>query len=212
MVGDAPNVRLASEADIPALARMLARSFADDPVARWSCRSPALLPQTLERFHAARLRQLIGHRAVWTTPALESAAVWAPPKRWRTTLRDDLQLARAHLRPRILAHPRTLLSVPLVASGLLGVERRHPPAPAHWYLAVLGTDPQAQGRGLGSAVLGPILQGCDEDEIGAYLESSKERNIDFYARHGFRVTAELRLPRGPRVWAMWREPRARAAG
>ena len=197
---------------MPALAAMLARAFLDDPVAMWSCRAPALLPSTLERFHAARLRQLLHHGAVWTTDGCESAAVWAPPGHWRTTASDDLALARALVRPRLLAHPRALVAVPVVGAGLLRIERSHPPAPDHWYLAVLGTDPSAQGRGLGSAVLGPILQGCDADEIGAYLESSKERNLDFYARHGFRVTRELRLPRGPRVWAMWREPRARGDG
>ena len=43
--------------------------------------------------------------------------------------------------------------------------------------------------------------------VAAYLESSKEQNIDLYARHRFRVTQELRLPDGPKLWAMWREPR-----
>ncbi|MHB1538359.1 MAG: GNAT family N-acetyltransferase [Solirubrobacteraceae bacterium] len=75
-----------------------------------------------------------------------------------------------------------------------------------WYLAVLGTDPESQGRGLGSGALTPVLRGCDADGVCAYLESSKERNIDFYARHGFRVRRELQLPRGPKLWAMWREP------
>jgi hypothetical protein len=57
-------------------------------------------------------------------------------------------------------------------------------------------------------MLEPVLKQCDADGIAAYLESSKERNIDFYARHGFRVTGELRLPRGPTVWPMWRDPLA----
>ena len=204
-----PLVRLASDRDVPALAAMLARAFDDDPVAAWSCRSASLRPSMLRRFHAARLRQLIRRGAVWTTADRSSVAVWAAPGNWRTTTVEDIALARSLLRPRVLAHPRTLLATPLVAAGLLGIERRHPPDPAHWYLAVLGTEPAAQGRGLASAALAPILQGCDADEVGAYLESSKQRNLDFYARHGFRVTRELRLPRGPKVWAMWREPRAR---
>jgi ribosomal protein S18 acetylase RimI-like enzyme len=95
----------------------------------------------------------------------------------------------------------------MVIWGLLGAQRLHPEDPPHWYLAILGTDPSAQGRGLGSAMMGPILEGCDREGLGAYLESSKERNVDFYARHGFRVTGERRLPRGPRLWPMWRDPR-----
>ena len=72
---------------------------------------------------------------------------------------------------------------------------------------MLGTDPAAQGRGIGSALLGAVLRTCDEDGVPAYLESSKERNLAYYARHGFRVREELDLPRGPRVWLMWRDPR-----
>jgi ribosomal protein S18 acetylase RimI-like enzyme len=194
-----PTMRRATPEDLPALARMLTRAFLDDPVAMWSCRPDALRPEVLERFQAARLAQLLADGEVWTTPELSSAALWALPKRWKTTPRQDLALAR------IVLHPRLLVRAPLVVSGFLGLERKHPHHPPHWYLAVLGTDPPAQGQGLGSGVLRPVLEQCDADGVGAYLESSKERNIDFYARHGFRVTAELRLPRGPKMWAMWRE-------
>jgi ribosomal protein S18 acetylase RimI-like enzyme len=187
---------------VPALARMLMRAFLDDPVAIWSCPPDKLRPRVLERFNGARLRHLLGEQEIWTTPELASAALWAPPERWKTTPRQDLELTRCILRPRLL--PRA----PLIARGLLGMERRHPHTPPHWYLAVLGTDPTAQGQGLGSAVLAPVLEQCDRDGVGAYLESSKERNIAFYARHGFRVTEELHLPRGPSMWAMWRDPRA----
>ena len=97
--------------------------------------------------------------------------------------------------------------IALVGAGLLKLERIHPPDPPHWYLAVLGTDPSAQGRGLGSAVMRSVLERADGEGTCAYLESSKERNVDFYARHGFRLAGELQLPRGPTMWPMWREPR-----
>ena len=71
---------------------------------------------------------------------------------------------------------------------------------------MLGTDPPAQGRGLGSAVLRPGLELCDREGLPAYLESSKESNVGFYARFGFRVTEEVRMPGdGPSVWLMWRD-------
>jgi GNAT superfamily N-acetyltransferase len=193
-------MRRANSEDLPALARMLARAFRDDPVARWSCPPERLRPGVLERFHGTRLRQLLAHNEIWTSDELACAALWAPPQRWRTTWQEDLAIARCVERPRLVAR------VPLAMVGLLGVEREHPREPPHWYLAVLGTDPPAQGHGLGSATLRPVLEQCDADGVGAYLESSKERNIDFYARHGFRVTRELRLPFGPKVWPMWRDP------
>jgi ribosomal protein S18 acetylase RimI-like enzyme len=195
------SVRRATEADVPTLATTLARAFFDDPVAIWACHHDRLRPTVLERFYRARLRQLVGEREVWTASGGSSVALWAPPERWRTTLREDVVLTRS------LLHPRLITRLPKVTRGLLGIERVHPQDPPHWYLAFLGTDPSAQGQGLGSAVIGPVLEQCDDDGVCAYLESSKERNIAFYARHGFRVTGELRLPRGPRMWPMWRDPR-----
>jgi ribosomal protein S18 acetylase RimI-like enzyme len=199
--GTGAQVCRAGAADLPVLTRMLTRAFDDDPVARYGCPRDELRPWMLERFHAARNRQMLRSGEIWMSAGGESAAVWAAPDRWRSAVRDDLAFSRAML------HPRLLRRAPLVGWGLHGIERRHPAAPPHWYLATLGTDPEAQGRGLGTAVLAPVLEECDRDGIGAYLESSKERNLDYYARFGFRVTRELRLPRGPRVWLMWRDPR-----
>jgi len=197
-----PTPRRARAGDLPALARMLARAFGDDPVARWSAPRDGPRAQLLERFHATRIRHALPEQEVWTEPGLSGAAVWLPPQRWRTTPRQDLELGRCMVAPGLLRR------APLVWWGFVReVELRHPPSPPHWYLAVLGTEPSAQGRGIGSALLAPVLERCDDDGVGAYLESSKERNIAFYARHGFRVMRVLRLPRGPRMWAMWRDPR-----
>ena len=170
------SVRRASAQDIPALAAMLARAFLDDPVASWAWRPDELRLGALERFQAVRLRQLIADDEIWTTDDLTCAALWAPPGHWHMTLRETAMLVPCFLRPRLFVR------MPLVALGWEKLERAHPRKPPHFYLAVLGTEPEAQGRGLGSAVLGAVLRQCDGDQVGAYLESSKERNIDFYAR------------------------------
>jgi ribosomal protein S18 acetylase RimI-like enzyme len=200
-VTEGPQVRRARAEDVPTLGAMLARAFLDDPVASWAFKPQRLRFDALERFQVTRLRQLMAEEEVWITDDLMSAALWAVPGRWHMSVRETLALTPCFLRPRLFAR------VPLVALGWEKLERVHPRRPAHYYLAVLGTDPQAQGQGLGSAVLGPVLEQCDRDGLGAYLESSKERNIDFYARHGFRVTGEIRLLRGPKMWQMWRDPR-----
>jgi ribosomal protein S18 acetylase RimI-like enzyme len=196
----AAEVRRATQSDAPAIAAMLGRAFLDDPVAAWAWPREHLREHALRRFHTVRLRQLLPDAEVWMSGDGSSAALWAPPERWRTTLLQDA----AHLVA--FGHPLLAHRAPLVTYGWLGLARHHPADPAHYYLAVLGTDPASQGRGLGSAVLAPVLEQCDRHGIGAFLESSKESNIAFYARHGFRVLEEVWLPRGPRMWAMWRDP------
>ena len=53
----------------------------------------------------------------------------------------------------------------------------------------------------------PVLVHCDREGLPCYLESSKERNVPFYRRHGFEVVQEVSLPGdGPSIWTMWREP------
>lgn len=197
----AGGARRATRADLAALAPMLARAFEDDPVAAWVSPRPGVRARMLERFHAARLRHLVGHGDVWMTPGGEAAAVWAPPELGATNLRHELELVAT------LRSPRLWARLPKVQSGLKEVESRHPHEPPHYYLAVLGTEPSQQGRGLGSAALTPVLEQCDRDGICAYLESSKERNVDYYARFGFRTVRTVSLPEGPPMWLMWREPR-----
>lgn len=194
-----PPVRRATAEDVPAIAAALARAFHDDPVFAWACPSARRRPAFGERFFARRLRQLLALDEVWTTEDRAGAALWAPPGHGRMSLRETLELLPAVWAGR---RPERL---PLVLTGLERAEARTPSQP-HVLLAVLGTDPAAQGRGVGSALLAPVLRECDQDGVPAFLKSSKERNIAFYARHGFRVTSELTLPRGPRVWFMWREP------
>jgi len=194
------SIRLASSADANRIAESLALAFEDDPV------MALLFPDTSSRgrrltrfFRTVLLVQHLDQGACFTDADLTAAALWNLPGQWHLTpgrlLRGSLGFVSAF---------GTNLPVALRALG--AVERAHPHAP-HYYLAVLGTRPDRQGTGLGSSVLQPVLERCNHDGLGAYLESSKERNIPFYRRHGFEVTGEIRLPGGPLVWPMWRDPR-----
>ena len=72
----------------------------------------------------------------------------------------------------------------------------------------VGVDPDWQGRGLGAALMRPILDRCDADGVAAYLEASSPRNRVLYERHGFVVTKELSVADSPSLYGMWRAPRA----
>jgi ribosomal protein S18 acetylase RimI-like enzyme len=98
----------------------------------------------------------------------------------------------------------------LALRARLRMEGRHPRKPPHWYLAVMGVDPQWQGRGIGSKLMRPALETLDAEGMPAYLEASTPRSRALYERHGFAVTGEFNLPSGgPPLWQMWREPAGR---
>jgi ribosomal protein S18 acetylase RimI-like enzyme len=188
-------IRLATRDDVPELCGSLARAFTDDPVLTWSVPSERRRPGLSARFFRERLRTLMAEELVFCDEQRRGAALWAPPDNWRTSLGELLRM-------RIVTRRSPAF---LVASQR--VEKAHPHEP-HYYLSVLGVDPAAQGQGLGSRLMAPMLERCDREGVPAYLESSKPSNVPFYERHGFRVTRELPFPfGGPMLWLMWRDPR-----
>jgi GNAT superfamily N-acetyltransferase len=195
------NVRRATEADVEPMAAQLCRSFFDDPVIAHVFRNAARRNDGMRRYFTTQMRgDYLPYGGCYTTDDHLGAAVWGPPGKpllagWAgiVNLVSVLPYVAAHL-----ASTLQMLNL---------IESMHPHEP-HWYLATLGTDPEAQGKGIGSALLRPVLDHCDEEGWPAYLESSKERNVPFYARHVFTVVKEVPLPRGgPTFWTMWREPR-----
>lgn len=191
------SVLPARREDFAPLAKVLARAFHDDPLTAWFYPDAGRRPIHARRFFAIRLRQLAAQQLAYTTPELAGAALWAGPGLWRDDARQSLML---------------LPMLPVLASRLRQVARavreieRHHPAEPHFYLSVVGTDPRRQGRGIGSALLAPVLDRCDARALPAFLECSKESNVRFYSRLGFVVTDRIVLPEGPPLWLMWRSP------
>ena len=196
-------MRPARPEDFAPLAEVLARAFYDDPVTAWFYPDAERRLRHGRRFFAIRLRQLAGHGLIFTDDARSGAALWTPPGHWREDFRQSLRMLP--MLPVLLPH------IVRTTRAVREIERHHPVAP-HYYLSVVGTDPDKQGGGVGSALLAPVLRICDETGAAAYLESSKESNVSFYARHGFAVTERIELPEGPPLWLMWREPSGRRTG
>lgn len=195
------GARQANNQDIKPMAAALARAFDDDPVMAWLFGDhPGRRLTRLRRFFSHEAKRHGVHGQVLTTESHEGGAFWDPPGRWRESWADVLRSLPA-------LGPALGMRMPRALRGLSMIERAHPHEP-HWYLAVLGTDPSAQGRGIGGSLLQPVLDRCDQQGLGAYLESSKERNLAYYARFGFEVTGEITLPGGPPIWPMWRHARA----
>jgi GNAT superfamily N-acetyltransferase len=199
---DGSDVRKVTEADVPRLVEALARAFDDDPMVGW------LYPDSSRRRHRLLLgfdlflrRLWLPHDECYTTDRLAGGALWMPPGTWRASVFQQLRLLPATVR----FAGRDFFRFVRFANGL---ESKHPRDP-HYYLPVIGVEPQWQGKGFGAAVLRPILERCDREGLPAYLEASSLRSRALYERNGFELVEEFRPARdAPPLWLMWRTPRS----
>lgn len=197
--------RLAAGADHAEIVAVLARAFWDDPLFDFVTDGDLLSEyQVLPRVFRTAMTDFRSKTAELFVADVSgrprSFAGWLGPGTFPRArgeqLVRDMRAACLLLR---LRHRRA------AATLLHEVERRHP-TEAHWYLALLGTDPSAQGRGLGAMVLTPVLQRCDTDGVPAYTETQKHENVAWYGRHGFVMVDEIRIAGTPPIWRLWRDP------
>jgi len=197
------RVRHAVRAELDELEGSLADAFFDDPMLVWMYPAPEDRLVGGSSFFRAMLEIGFPHGHTYAIGAHdEGVAIWSPPD---VELFDDVAIAR--LGPIFEHHPRG----DELATGLIQISAAHPQDRGpHFYLSVLGTRTASQGSGLGSLLMHEVLDRCDRQGLGAYLESSNIRNVPFYERHGFKVLAEVSPSPEFTARPMWRDPRPRA--
>ena len=76
-----------------------------------------------------------------------------------------------------------------------------------WYLYNLSIKKDAQGKGIASKLMRPMLQFCDDERMVAYLETNKESNVGLYRHYGFELMKEEFIPKSPVThYSMVRKP------
>ena len=76
-----------------------------------------------------------------------------------------------------------------------------------WYLFNLSIKQDAQGKGIASKLMRPMLQFCDDEKMVAYLETNKEINVGLYKHYGFELMKAELIPTSPVMhYAMVRRP------
>lgn len=78
----------------------------------------------------------------------------------------------------------------------------------HWSLYTIGVVPERQGKGVGTALIQPVLAYADQDKLPCYLDTDNEKSVKFFENNGWKVHIDVKEPAyGPRFWTMIREPK-----
>jgi GNAT superfamily N-acetyltransferase len=79
----------------------------------------------------------------------------------------------------------------------------------HYYLWGLAIEPSQKRKGVGTALMQPILRKADAEKLPIYLETHDENNVKYYQRMGFTLARADKITKyGLPIWCMLREPAA----
>ena len=171
-------------------------AFSADPVMRWMYPEPERYVASFPALLLAFGGQSFTDETVWRLGDFVAVGLWMRPG-----VDPDGETTIAHLEATVT--PERLDDL-LAMFGQM--EDAHPSTPL-WYLPWFGTDCHRQGEGVGSQLMRGCLEVVDRDHLPAYLDSTNPRNVPFYERHGFRVTAQSQAGSSPPIISMLREPR-----
>lgn len=182
-------------------ATTLTRAFSSDPMFTWVFPDPDHRRRSLQLLNRVPLSYGMHYGSVTQSSDGRAVAVWIPPGR-AVSLGGMIRsgMLNVPFRVGLRAFGRFIR-----ANDVMGkIHTRQVPEP-HWYLLIVGVDPELQGRGLGSRLVLDGLSRADKSNFPCYLETSEERNVPFYERFGFTVIAKVPLGTdGPPAWAMRR--------
>lgn len=189
----------AGEADIDALAQVIAEAFFPLAVCRWLIPDGPARRAAFPAYFRLYLEHAIADGLVETTPGRDAAALWIPGDGPAAPPQGYVQQLAAIIGPhldRFLAFDQHL-------------DQRHPIGTFHEHLAILAVRPDRQGQGVGTALLDARHADLEDQGIPAYLEASDERTRRIYLAHGYtdRDDGPIELTDQVRMYPMWRQPR-----
>ena len=173
----------------------LTAAFASDPVIRWVLSAPDAYLRVWPVFIEAFAGEAYEAGTAYAIERCSAVALWLAPG----SDSDGEEMQRLMFDG----------SDPSIRTDLDGVFEQMDafhPSSEHWYLPLVGVDPVAQGRGLGTTLLGHVLAELDRAGSPAYLEATTPRNRSLYERHGFDAIGVIQHGESPPMWPMIRQP------
>jgi GNAT superfamily N-acetyltransferase len=189
---------------IPGAIEVLYRAFLNDPMMCYIFPDPHERNRLLRRICRAPIRySLLYGEAYGTGDKTEGVACWLKPGQTRPTLWRLFRAGMLFL-PFLIGRDAWLrFNRVLVSSERIHMQAMLEP---HWHLWSLGVAPSSQNRGVGRALLQPVLTKADLNRQACYLDTFVEANCQFYKRVGFYLAQHGKVePDGPAIWGLVRE-------
>ena len=197
---------IAGEKDIDRLAELSADAYIDYPLHNWLSKGKYDAKASMLLMRVS-LKAMINDALIYAdSEEMNGFAAWFPVgfdgnKTLPFLMNGGLKLI-LHSGPGIIGR---LLTYEKYGMGL----KKDFTDNCDWYLFNLCVKKDAQGKGIGSKLMRPMLKFCDDERMVAYLETHKGSNVGLYEHYGFELVSEKPIPKTPVThYAMLRQPKA----
>ena len=185
-------------------AGLLTRVFFDDPLMLYIFPDESDRREAGARFFLPNMQHAAQKGKLYTTASFPGIAVWRffglEDESAKKAMDDPRIKLPSTMGPAAFQRLMTFLAIATEFHKKLVPEK-------HCYLLFLGLEPEWQVKGVGTALITPILRMADDNQLPCYLETNKARNLVFYGKMGFEVREKGLVPDGPEVWGLVRAPR-----
>lgn len=174
------SIRLARRSDFQIIHEIITASFQQDPQLNW------LLEFSSHKNKLSILARYIiedgfNNGQIYITNDNQGIAIWKTQRKgrfsWKQIALDLDFLFKMGIRCSI----RNLMSIE-------NTNQHFPKIGPFYYLYILAVHPLAQGKGLASQLMNPVVERCNNLHIPIFLETGNRRNVDIYKRKGFQLT------------------------
>jgi ribosomal protein S18 acetylase RimI-like enzyme len=178
-------MRTATLADVDLIKSILLESFKNDPHLTW------LLEESRNKFKLNVLIDYVVHQTlrkgeIYLTDDNKAVALWDCERNEKMSFHYIWRNLAFLIQIGIKSVVRILKSEAHVHNNFRKYAR-------YCHLYMIGVLPEAQGKGLASALMNPMIQRMKEKSIPLFLETANRRNVDIYKKKGFKIFETLTI-------------------
>ena len=178
-------MRIATLADVDLIKNILLVSFKNDPHVNW------LLEESKNKSKLNALIDYVVHQTlrkgeIYLSDDDDAVALWDFERNEKLSFhyiwRNLAFLIQIGIKP-----------VVRIVNSEAHVHNNFRKYPRYCHLYMIGVKPEAQGKGLASALMNPMIQRMKEKSIPLFLETANPRNVGIYKKKGFKIFETLTI-------------------
>jgi len=176
-------MRTATLADVDLIKSILLASFKNDPHLTW------LLQESKNKFKLNVLIDYVVHQTlrkgeIYLTDDNNGVALWDCERNEKMSFHYIWRNLAFLIRIGVRSVVRIVKSEAHVHNNFRKYSR-------YCHLYMVGVWPEAQRKGLASALMNPMIQRMKEKSIPVFLETANLRNVEIYKKKGFKIFETL---------------------